>query len=141
MRIITIYRIITNRNINLILDFINRLSDNLFCPMKLVFIKEKKPNPIDRLHKHHTKNKVRKICELLFCFILIPSLYEDLEIIATSPYLCIAIYMKKNQTLVMTMMSIKQEQANSIAAHTNLQTGTGTIGIEVGSAFKKRQMW
>jgi hypothetical protein len=42
------------------------------------------------------KNKVRKICELLFCFILIPSLYEDLEIIATSPYLCIAIYMKKN---------------------------------------------
>jgi hypothetical protein len=40
----------------------------------------------------------------------------------------------------MTMMSIKQEQANSIAAHTNLQTGTGTIGIEVESAFKKRQM-
>jgi hypothetical protein len=33
----------------------------------------------------------------------------------------------------MTMMSIKQEQAN-------LQTGTGTIGIEVESAFKKRQM-
>ena len=48
MRIITIYRIITNRNINLILDFINRLSDNLFCPMEFVFIKEKKPNLIDR---------------------------------------------------------------------------------------------
>ncbi|MGB7662705.1 MAG: hypothetical protein WBL67_08225 [Nitrososphaeraceae archaeon] len=104
-------------------------------------LKKRNQTLLTGLHKHHTKNKVRKICELLFCFILIPSLYEDLEIIATSPYLCIAIYMKKNQTLVMTMMSMKQEQANSIAAHTNLQTGTGTIGIEVGSAFKKRQMW
>jgi hypothetical protein len=64
--------------------------------MEFVFIKEKKTNLIDRLHKHHTKNKVRKICDLLFCSILIPSLYEDLEIIATSPYLCIVIYMKKN---------------------------------------------
>ena len=74
--------------------------------------------------------KLVRFVGFFFCLILILHPYEDLEIVATSPYLCIAIYMKKNQTLIMTMMSIKQKQANSITAHTDLQYGTGTIDIE-----------
>jgi hypothetical protein len=38
--------------------------------------------------------------------------------------------MKKNQTLIMTMMSMKQKQANSITPYIDLQYGTGTIDIE-----------